>query len=475
MQPQSRFRYFLILLSLATASCSTVWPEYERPPLDLPAAPPEPAKPLSIDRQWWKSFEDPALNALVAEALLHNSDLAKAAANVAEAKAAVATAKSLLSPRVDGVINASSSQRQFTLGKSEKEFDDVVSAGAIGAAINWEIDLWDRIRQMNDAALARFAATEHARNATTLSISTLVADTWFQLRVLDAKLLVTRAASVNLKSVSDLEFRRWKAEVGTEMAYIQSLAEFKATEARLPAFEEAIYRTELALKLLVGRSPRAIGGPVPRPSLQKRMGEDLPEGSMPIVPQTPREVDSILLLRRPDVASAELLLVAAHADVNSARAEFYPRLTLSLLAGFVASTSSAISGMPLFWEAGAGLVGPIFDGGLVQSKVDAAEARRQKALAHYQYTVSLAFRDVYQSLVQLDASDRQFKSIQEELTVRKRSIVLAEKSYDAGRTSKFEVLAETVKALNSAMLLADARFNQLSARSQYYKALGGGF
>jgi hypothetical protein len=215
--------------------------------------------------------------------------LPRRAANVAEAKAAVATAKSLLSPRVDGVINASSSQRQFTLGKSEKEFDDVVSAGAIGAAINWEIDLWDRIRQMNDAALARFAATEHARNATTLSISTLVADTWFQLRVLDAKLLVTRAASVNLKSVSDLEFRRWKAEVGTEMAYIQSLAEFKATEARLPAFEEAIYRTELALKLLVGRSPRAIGGPVPRPSLQKRMGEDLPEGSMPIVPQTPRE------------------------------------------------------------------------------------------------------------------------------------------------------------------------------------------
>ncbi len=81
MQPHSRFRYFLILLSLATASCSTVWPEYERPPLDLPAAPPEPAKPHSIDRQWWKSFEDPALNALVAEALLHNSDLAKAAAN----------------------------------------------------------------------------------------------------------------------------------------------------------------------------------------------------------------------------------------------------------------------------------------------------------------------------------------------------------------------------------------------------------
>jgi multidrug efflux system outer membrane protein len=473
MQRHSRVRYLLVLLSLATASCSTTWPEYERPPLDLPAAPAEPGKPLSIDRQWWKTFEDPALNTLVEEALLHNWDLAKAAANVAEARAAVASAKSLLSPRVDGVINASSSQRQLTLGS--KEFDDVVSTGAVGAAVNWEIDLWDRIRQLNDAALARFAASEHARNATTLSISTLVAETWFQLRVLDAKLLVTRAAAANSKSVTDLEFRRWKAQVGTELAYIQSLAEYKATDARVPVYEEAVSQTELALKLLVGRSPRALGEPVPRPSLQRRPGEDLPQGSMPTVPKTPREVDSILLLRRPDVASAELLLVAAHADVNSARAEFYPRLTLSLVAGFVASTSGAISGMPLFWEAGAGLIGPIFDGGLVQSKVDSAEARRQKALAHYQYTVSLAFRDAYQALVQLDASDRQFKSIQEELTVRKRSIVLAEKSYDAGRTSKFEVLSETVKALNSALLLADARFNQLAARSQYYKALGGGF
>lgn len=462
-----------MLLSLAAASCSTTWPEYERPPLDLPAAPAEPAKPLSIDRQWWKAFEDPALNALVEEALLHNWDLAKAAANVAEARAAAASAKSLLSPRVDGGVTAYSSQRQLELGS--KEFDDVVSTGTVGLAVSWEIDLWDRIRQMNDAALARFAATEHARNATALSISSLVADTWFQLRILDAKLVVTRAAAASLKTVTDLEYRRWKAEVGTEMAYIQSLAEFKATEARVPVIEEGISRTELALKLLVGRSPRQMGDDMPRPAPLKRPGEDLPQGSMPTVPQTPREVDSILLLRRPDVASAELLLVAAHADVNSARAEFYPRLTLSLLAGFVASTSGAVSGMPLFWEAGAGLVGPIFDGGLVQSKVDAAEARRQKALAHYQFTVSLAFGEVYKSLRLMDNADSQFKSIQEELTVRKRSIVLAEKSYDAGRTSKFEVLSETVKALNSALLLAEARFNQLSARSQYYKALGGGF
>lgn len=447
----------LILLALSAAGCSTLWPEYEKPPIELPAAPP---KPVSIDRQWWKTFEDPILNALVEEALLNNWDLAKAAANVAEAKAAAASARSQLFPRVDGVANVGSKRRQLTLGS--QDIDKVTTTGAIGAAVNWEIDLWDRIGQMNDAALARLAASEHARDATTLSISGLVTDTWFQLRGLDAKLALTRESAASLKYATDLEYRRWKAEAGTELAYSQSLAEYAATTARLPDLEGAISQTELALKLLVGRSPRTLTNAVPR-------------GPKMTLPNTPREVDSVLLLRRPDVASAELLLVAAHADVNSARAEFYPRLTLSLLAGFVASTSNAISGMPLFWDASAGLIGPIFDAGLVQSKVDGAEARRQKALAHYQYTVSSAFRDTYQSLVLLDTSDREVKSREEEVTTRQRAKVLAEKSYDAGRTSKFEVLSETIRVLNSQLLLVDAKFNQFTARSSYYKAVGGGF
>lgn len=449
----------LILLALSAAGCSTLWPDYEKPPIDLPAAP---ARPVSIDRQWWKAFGDPVLDAMVVEALANNRDLAKAAANVEEARAAAAGARSFLLPRLDGGARVYSNQRQLTLGPTEKEFDKVTSTGTIGLAANWEIDLWDRIGQLNDAALARLSASEHTRDAVELSVSTLVVDTWFQLRGLDFKLALTRESAASQKKASELEYRRWKADVGTELAYSQTVAEYTATEARIPALEGGVAQTELALKLLVGRSPRMLANAVPR-------------GSVLTIPDTPRAVDSQLLLRRPDVASAELLLVAAHADVNSARAEFYPRLTLSLLAGFVASTSSAISGMPLFWEAGAGLAGPIFDGGLTQSKVDGAEARRQKALAHYQYTVSLAFRDTYLALVLLDTSDREVKSVEEQVATRRRAVALAEKSYEAGRSAKFEVLSEQVRLLNAQLALVDAKFSQFTARSQYYKAVGGGF
>lgn len=453
------FKLKILIVALGMAGCSVIWPTYEAPPVDVPAAALE---PMSIDRQWWKVFADPVLDQLVDEALVNNLDLAKAVANIEEARANAGSAKALLSPRVDGVAKAGATQRQITYASSQDEINKVTTSASIGAAVSWEIDLWGRIRQLNDAALARLAASEHTRNATALSISSAVVDTYFQLRTLDAKLVMTRDAAASLKYASNLEFRRWKAEAGTQLAYQQSLAELSATEARIPGIESSIAKTELALQLLVGRSPRL-------------MAEHLPRGAQLQVPNTPREFDTALLLRRPDVASAEQMLIAAHADVNATKAERYPRLNLSLLAGLIASSSGVITGFPLFWDASAGLTGPIYDAGLVQSKTEGAEARRVKAVAHYRYSVSVAFRETYEAMVLRETSDSQVLSSESEVATRKKSLALTQKSYDAGRSSKFEVLSESIKVLNAQLSLADARQTQLTARSQYYKALGGGF
>jgi multidrug efflux system outer membrane protein len=96
-------------------------------------------------------------------------------------------------------------------------------------------------------------------------------------------------------------------------------------------------------------------------------------------------------------------------------------------------------------------------------------------VAHYRYTVSVAFRDVYEAMVLRDSSDSQVASSETEVATRKKSLALTQKSYDAGRSSKFEVLGESIKVLNAELTLADARQNQLIARSRFYKALGGGF
>ncbi len=142
------------------------------------------------------------------DALINNLDLAKAAANIEEARANAGAARALLSPRLDGMVKAGATQRQLTFANNQGEINNVTSSLSVGAAVSWEIDLWGRIRQMNDAALARLSASEHTRNATALSVSSAVVDTYLQLRTLDAKLAMTRDAARDLKYAANLEFRR---------------------------------------------------------------------------------------------------------------------------------------------------------------------------------------------------------------------------------------------------------------------------
>lgn len=450
----------LILVgSVGLAGCTTLAPSYVAPDIDLP--PSTAAAPMSIDRQWWRAYDDPVLNRLVDEALANNLDLAKAVANIEEARASARGAQSLLSPRLDAALGGAVSKRQLTIGSEDINTTTAYGAGGLGAS--WEVDLWGRIRASNDAALARLSASEHTRNAVGLSISAAVAETYFQLLALDAKLRITEGARTGLKQITELELRRWKGGMGTEYAYQQSLAELVAIEARMPDLDGAIARTELALEVLVGRSPRQIGTGVPR------------DGTMPNPPVAPREFDTALLMRRPDVASAEQMLVAADADVNAIRAEKRPRLNLSMLGGLIAVSSGAITGFPLYFDLSAGLAAPIYDAGLIQSRIDGAEARKEQAVAHYRYTVSVAFREIHDAMVLLETGDRQFIASQRVVEVRERSRELSERSYAAGRSTKYEVLGETIKVLDAQLAVADARQNQLLARSQYFKALGGGF
>ena len=460
MPRQRTFLKGLILCALVGRSgCAIDWPVYQSPKLDLPPAPAR--KPASVDRQWWKAFEDPALDGLVADALANNLSLAKAAANVEEARALVGEARSLLSPRIDVGGRISATQRQLTIGS--KDLNDVTGSAAAGATLNWEWDLWGRIRQTNDAALARLAASEHTRNAVELSVSYTVAEAYFLLLGLETKLRVTRESVRHLEEITHLEYRRWQAQVGTELAYRQSMAELASTLSRIPPLQVAVSRAELALQVLAGRSPQQMKSPLSR-------GDRLPN-----LPDTPKEFDSQLLLRRPDIASAEQLLLAAHIDINAIQAERYPRLTLSILAGLLATTAKAISGVPLYWDITGGLIAPLYDGGLIDSRVEGAQARRDKAEAHYRYTVSSAFGETYDAMVVRDWIDKVLAANEYEVEMRRKSVELTEKSYQAGRSSKYEVLSETVRLLNAQLQVVDARQNQYVSRAMLYKALGGGF
>ena len=198
-------------------ACAPLWPTAKTPLLD---APPPAQIAQTIDRQWWSVFGTPELNDLVAEAIANNLDLAKAAARVQEARANAGVAEAALVPRVDAIGKSAFSRRQLNGIVRDTDFDRSTTTNSLGLAASWEIDLWGRIAQTNDAARARLAASTHTRNAVELSISSAVVDAYFQLRLFDAKLDITRQAAINLKEATDLEYRRWKAEAGTELAEV---------------------------------------------------------------------------------------------------------------------------------------------------------------------------------------------------------------------------------------------------------------
>jgi outer membrane protein, multidrug efflux system len=454
-----------IALALSSASllvgCATPqWPAYERPALDMPAAS---ARPVAVSPQWWQAFGDPVLDALVAEALANNADLKKTLASLDEARASLGMAQSALSPRLDAFGKAGLNKRYIDFNLLPEPYSKTSSSASAGLSASWEIDLWGRLSLLSDAALARVAASEHTRDAVTLSVSTAMVDAYFQLRALDNQLEILNGVSASLKAVTNLELRRWKAQMGTERAYRQSVAELAGAQSRYPPLEAAVRHTEMAIKFLAGRTPRQMSEPVPR-------GPGLP--TLIVLPD---EFDGDVLLRRPDVASAEQMLIAAHADVSAIRAERLPRLNLSSMASLMVTSSKVINGLPLFWDAAAGVSMPLFDGGLLENKADAATARRVRAEVHYRQVLSGAFRECHDAMIDREASEKRYVSLQRLVDTRKASLVLAERSYESGRSTKYEVLGETLKVYEAQLQLVDARLAQYQARSQFYKAVGGGF
>ncbi|TDR30765.1 efflux transporter outer membrane subunit [Hydromonas duriensis] len=446
--------------SLFLLGCSHLSEDYKAPDLELPSVP-EGVKQSISSTSWWASFGDPVLNGWEQEALAHNWDLVKAYARMEEARAGLASTQSLITPRVDVVGGLSGSRYKVGTNTSVDELNRLTRSASVGLALNWELDVWGRVKQLNEGAKARWSSSELMQDATALSISGLVADTYFQWRTLQSKLAITRDAVEQLKKITDLERRRWKAGLGTELSYSQSLAELDSVESKLPLLVEAVGRAELALQVLAGRPPRDIEQALPKKTAAIK------------VPATPKVLDTQLLLRRPDVAAAEWALKAAYADVNVSRLERYPRLNLSILGGLLASSSAAIAGVPLWLDTGLNAAAPLFDGGLNASKVDASLARRDYAKAQYHQAVLQAYRDLQEAVLAQTSSDRYVLMVEKELASRERALQLTQKSRDAGRSSQYEVLAEQLKVLQAKLTLSDAKQAQWLSRSHFFKAIGG--
>jgi multidrug efflux system outer membrane protein len=443
------------LLSLFLTGC-TVGPKYKRPPLQPPTnfyAERQISTSSEADLAWWDLFKDPVLQGLIREGLKNNYDLQLALARVEQERALAGVTRSQYFPQVG--YGASISGQQAPLIENHTYYSYNFSA-------LWEIDLFGRIRKLNEAQRAVYFASEDARRDVRLLVLSEIAQGYFQLRALDADLEIAIRTVKSFQDTLDLFQNKFKGGAASGLEVARAQAALSNVAAVIPDLRRQIVAQEVALNLLLGRNP----GPIDR-------GSTLTEQFDP--PEVPTGLPSQLLERRPDLHQAEESLIAANANVGVAKANFFPTISLTGALGGVSPQLSELTGTGKAWSLAGNLAGPLFTAGRLKNEYRAALAQRDQAKIAFEHTVTQAFGEVSTSL---SAHQELAKAYQEQLNsvaAYRESINLSNIRYDSGLASYFEIIDAQIQMYPAERSAIIYDLGRKVALVNLYRALGGGW
>ncbi len=378
-----------VLLSVL-AGCATTTPyEHPQPPLagkyDMEGLVVAPNTPSATRLGWREYFGDPYLLALLAQSLENNRDLRAAMARVTEARALYGIQRADQLPGISAGAGASRARVPADLSVT----GSALTSSQYQATLNlsaWELDFWGRVRELKEAALESYLASDAARRSVRISLVAQTANLYLLERELDERLATARQALSTREEAARILRRRYEVGAASKLDATQSEVLLNQARSELTLLERQREQAHNALVLLVG---------IPLSSEARALSAVEAGFARDIAPGLPSD----LLLDRPDVLAAEHGLKAAHANVAAARAAFFPRIVLT---GGLGSASAELTGL---FDSGSGVWSlapsfslPIFDGGRTQANLDLAEARRHRSVAEYERTVQSAFREVADAL-----------------------------------------------------------------------------
>jgi multidrug efflux system outer membrane protein len=445
-----------------------VGPDYQRPSVDTPQnwRFEDRAAKDTINTLWWEQFNDPVLNDLIRIALQENKDVKIAAARVEQFLGQYGTTRAFLFPQVGAGASAGRQRLSQSTGPVPYERDPGINTSFdsydIFVNVNWEIDLWGKIRRATEAARADLLSTEEARRSVILTLVTAVANSYVNLRDLEKQLEVTKQTAQSYKETYDLFSLRFKYGIVSEIEVKQALAQYEQAMANIPFLQKEIAQQENALSVLLGRNP----GPIPR-------GKTIDELMLPAVPAG---LPSDLLMNRPDIRQAEENLVAANANIGVAKALYYPTISLTGLFGFASmDLSNLFKGSSKMWSYAVPVTAPIFTAGAIEGQVRSAEAVQQQTLVRYQQVIQTAFREVDDSLVDHQRTREQLAALARETAALRDYVRLARLRFDNGYTGYLEVLYAQTLLFNAEILQTVAQGTLFQSLVNLYKSMGGGW
>ena len=449
-----------LVLALALSGCMSLAPKFERPAAPVAAAfadaPVSAADAKAASAIAWQTyFADARLNQLINLALVNNRDLRVAILNIEQARAAYQIRRADILPSVS--LAASGSR---TPGAN----DSITSVYSVGLGVSaYELDLFGRVRNLSDAALAQFLATAEARNSTQISLISSVANTYLSLLADEELLELTRQTLAGREESLRLIQLKYDNGVVSKLDLQQGVSLVET--ARVVLAQQLRQRAQDANLLiqLVGQ-PLPATLPASRTLAQTELGE-LPAG-----------LPSDLLAVRPDIRAAEQQLVAANANIGAARANFFPRISLTASAGTASGELSGLfKGGSFGWTFAPQAILPIFDYGRNKANLTSARVGADIAVANYEKAIQVAFREVSDGLAGQATFAEQLRAQRRVADAEADRFSLSDLRYKSGASSYLELL-DAQRALFDAQRSAiSANLLRLQNQVTLYRVLGGGW
>ena len=455
-----RLRPALILMSVWLGGCA-VGPDYERPEIESPESYNEQINQGATfaNAAWWTIFQDAELNRLITIALEENKDLAIAAARVEEARARAGFARGDFYPQIG--VNASG--QRGNLGETIIPGSGIQENYGLTADLAWEIDLFGRIRRSSEAARADLLASEYARRTVYIALIADVANAYFLVRDLDARLEIAARTLATRHDSTELIRERFNKGTTPMLDVNQAEIQEATAAADLAAFERELVQAQNLVSILLGRNPGNIS-----------RGGSLAE--LTATPAVPAGLPSELLERRPDILAAEQQLAAQVARIGVAQALRFPQLSLTGTAGLASNDlSNLIDSDASIWNLGANLFQPLFTGGKNKQRVEIEKARAEQLLKQYELTVLQSFREVEDALVAIRTYRDETAAREMQTRAATNASMLSRARYNGGVTSFLEVLDTERSLFQAELATSEVRRARLEAVVALYKALGGGW
>lgn len=456
-------------LALLLAGCA-VGPDYKKPDVDLPVswqldAPWRQSAPADAHAKgpWWELFGDARLNALQQQALDGNQTLAVAVARLGQARASANATSAGMYPQVG--VGARTSRLRISANRpltnyNAPNYATVQDDYALSLNVNYEVDLFGRVRRSVEGARASAQQSTADLENTRLLLTAELASNYFNLRELDVELdVLSRSIELQRKALELATSRHdLGATSGLDVAQQQALLDTTLTQVDVLRKQRSQF--EHAIATLTG---------TPAPSFVLA-----PELVAMTPPAVPLGLPSDLLERRPDIAAAERAMAAANAQIGVASAAFYPSVMLAPSYGVDSRVFDTLFNAPsVLWSLGVSATQTLFDGGRIRAGVDFAQGGYDVAVANYRRVVLTAMQEVEDGITGIAALDRAYTQAQAAIVSARRVLDLANSRYEGGVATYLDVITAQQSLLNSERQAAQLMGQRMLTSVFLIKALGG--